>query len=77
MMKKKYKIIIAVIIILLAIYALFWHPYQPFTVDKIGKINSCKGCVCLGTLTVMESFPEQYICNGIHTCIDKDTSKCS
>ena len=55
--------------------------YLPFTVDvdeTTGEIceHYYQECVCYGGLTVMESYPMQYFCDGRASCKDIDETVC-
>lgn len=66
-------------IIVLIIIVISWFsitPYKPFTINENEEVVSCKTCKCVGMLVVMESYPEQYSCNGFESCKDLAPAEC-
>ena len=75
-MKKKIIVFIALIILLLSL-SLLTHKYKTFTRNEYWGIASCKSCVCIGNLIMLESYLEQYHCSGLNFCKNIDINKCS
>jgi hypothetical protein len=69
-------IILIILLILFLTNVIAITKYTPFTMNSEGEINSCKTCSCIGQLIIMESYPEQYNCEGYETCQNRSSTEC-
>jgi len=76
MKKSSITLFLIILIIISIIITFIASKYTPFTFDENDEINSCQICRCIGSVLIMESYPEQYKCNGIEFCKNVEFSEC-
>lgn len=77
-MRRHYYLIGIILFFLIVCIVLFFtqfETYRLYTADEECAYYS-EQCRCIGTLTIMESYPEQFDCSGFEFCKDIDETEC-
>lgn len=62
--------------ILIFSYA-FGGTYEKFEYDEdLGCEKYFEKCLCLGSLSILDSYPPQFLCGGINFCWDINRVEC-
>ncbi|MBT3408284.1 hypothetical protein HOK68_01165 [Candidatus Woesearchaeota archaeon] len=77
MKKSSIFLLILIFVLLLSYLVSIKNDYREFSLDKDMCENYFNDCNCFGELIIMESYPQQYICNGFDYCNDINITECT
>ena len=77
-MEKRYLIpvIIVVILILIALNPFSSYNFKKYTVNETCRTYYSE-CTCIGSLSIENSYTEQFVCKGYEFCKDIHETECS